>query len=100
MGLPLAMRAVQVGDHVTGFDVAADRVATLADGRSHVGDVTDTEVADALASGRYRPTDDVQSLDTFDVAVITVPTPLTDGVPDLTYIEQAADALGPLVSPG
>ena len=100
VGLPLAMRAVQVGDHVTGFDVAADRVATLAVGRSHVGDVTDTEVADALASGRYRPTDDVQSLDTFDVAIITVPTPLTDGVPDLTYIEQAADALGPLVSPG
>ena len=81
VGLPLAMRAVAIGDDVVGFDVAERRVASLSAGTSHVADVSDAEVAEALATGRYRPTSDAGSLQPFDVAVITVPTPLTDGVP-------------------
>ncbi len=100
VGLPLAMRAVVIGDDVVGFDVAEHRAASLSAGSSHVADVSDAEVAEALATGRYRPTSDAGSLQPFDVAVITVPTPLTDGVPDLQHIDQAADVLGPLVRPG
>ena len=36
----------------------------------------------------------------FDVAVITVPTPPRDGVPDLSYIEASARTLGPHLRPG
>jgi UDP-N-acetyl-D-glucosamine dehydrogenase len=100
VGLPLAMRAVEVGYDVIGFDIAADRVETLRRGDSHVADVSPKEVADALATGRYVAESDAAALGGFDFAVITVPTPLTEGIPDLTAIDGAAALLGPLVRPG
>ena len=36
----------------------------------------------------------------FDVAVITVPTPLRDGLPDLTYVEAASRTLARYLRPG
>jgi len=100
VGLPLALRAVEVGDDVTAYDIDVRRVDVLRAGRSHVSDVADAEVARALATGRYRPVADAGDLSEPDVAVITVPTPLTDGVPDLAPIRDATDVLGPLVRPG
>ncbi len=100
VGLPVAMRAVEVGDDVVGFDLDEAKVAGLTAGRSHVVDVADADVQAAWATGRYRATGDADALEPFDVAVITVPTPLADGVPDLSYIESAADLLGPLVRGG
>jgi UDP-N-acetyl-D-glucosamine dehydrogenase len=100
VGLPLAMRAVETGHDVVGLDVDTSRVAGLMAGSSHVADVGDEEVRTAVATDRYRATDDPSSLEPFDVAVITVPTPLTDGVPDLGHIDAAAEVIGPLVRPG
>jgi UDP-N-acetyl-D-glucosamine dehydrogenase len=100
VGLPLAMRAVEVGHDVTGLDVDEGRVKRLADGDSFVEDVAPSTVAAALASGRYRITLDPADAADFDVAVITVPTPMRDGRPDLSYIEDAARALAPLVTAG
>jgi UDP-N-acetyl-D-glucosamine dehydrogenase len=100
VGLPVAMRAVDVGMSVVGFDLDEAKTAGLAAGRSHIDDVSDADVAAALASGRYRPTSDVASIDGFSIAVITVPTPLELGVPDLSYIESALALLGPRVTVG
>ena len=99
VGLPLAMRAVAVGYQVIGFEVASERVVSLRGGRSHVGDVNDSELAEALARG-YLPTIDESDLAAFDVAVISVPTPLTDGLPDLSFIEAAATTVGRRLSVG
>src|SRR4051794_40590017 len=74
VGLPLALRAVEVGGDVTAYDVNRRRVDGLRAGRSHVSDVADAEVARALATGRYRPVADAGELSEPDVAVITVPT--------------------------
>ncbi len=94
VGLPLAMRAVEVGyGDVVGFDVAAERVKRLAAGESYVEDVPSPVVGEALATGRYRPTDDPADCAGFHVAVITVPTPLREGNPDLSFIESAAQTL-------
>ncbi len=93
VGLPVAMRASQVGfANVVGFEVSPERVKALQTGSSFVGDVSDEELDAALARG-YTATDDPADLAGFDVAVISVPTPLRDGMPDLSFIEQAgADA--------
>ena len=99
VGLPLAMRATEVGFRVIGFEVAAERVASLHAGRSHVGDVSDNELAEALARG-YRPTADENDLETFDVAIISVPTPLADGLPDMSFIKAAAVTVGRHLSAG
>ena len=89
VGLPLAMRAVEVGYEVVGYDTNSTRIKSLAAGESYVEDVPDSVVASALATGRYRPTDEESACAGFDVAVITVPTPLREGVPDLSAIEAA-----------
>lgn len=88
VGLPVAMRAVEVGFDVVGFDVDQDKVKKLAAGESHVEDVSDERLVAALASGRYRPTSAIADAAGFDYAVISVPTPLRDGSPDLSYIDR------------
>ena len=100
VGLPLAMAAVDAGHDVVGYDVSVDRVKRLAAGDSFVEDVPTGVLAAALASGRYRVTDDRLACEDFDVAVITVPTPLRESQPDLSYIESAALDIAPYVRPG
>jgi UDP-N-acetyl-D-glucosamine dehydrogenase len=95
VGLPLAMRAVEVGFQVVGFDVDASRVKLLEAGESPVEDVGDEQLRAALDAGAYLPTSDPARLEGFDVAVISVPTPLTGGSPDLSFIEAAARVLAP-----
>ncbi len=99
VGLPVAMRAVEVGFSVVGFDASVERVEALQAGESYVGDISDDELARALASG-YRPTADAADVAGFDVAVISVPTPLRDGLPDLSYIEIAGANLAGHLRPG
>lgn len=49
---------------------------------------------------RYRATADINDADGFGDAIISVPTPLRDGNPDLSYIEAAAAALAPYLTRG
>lgn len=100
VGLPLAMRAVEVGYDVVGFEVDAERAARLTAGDSYVGDISSGRLAAALATGRYRPSSAVADLADFDIAIISVPTPLRDGAPDLSFIEDAARILAPHVRAG
>jgi UDP-N-acetyl-D-glucosamine dehydrogenase len=99
VGLTLAMRAVEVGHAVVGFDPDEERVKGLAAAEPQIGDVTPDQLATALGTGRYRPTSRIEDCARFDIAVIAVPTPLRDGVPDLSHIEAAAIAVAPYVRP-
>jgi UDP-N-acetyl-D-glucosamine dehydrogenase len=100
VGLPLAVRAVEVGQDVVGYDTDKRRVELLQRAKSFIEDVSDAQLASMSASGRYHPTADVAALAGFDVAVVSVPTPLNDGAPDLSYIKAAAVDLGPHLRPG
>ena len=70
VGLPLAMRAVEAGYDVIGYDVDEHRSKALAAGASFVEDISDAEVGAALATGRYRATSTLEGIERFDVAVI------------------------------
>jgi UDP-N-acetyl-D-glucosamine dehydrogenase len=100
VGLPLAMRAVEAGYDVVGFEVDDDRVKRLGAGESYVEDISDEQLQAALATGRYAPSTEPRSLRGFDISVITVPTPLREGNPDLSYIESAARTLARYLRPG
>jgi UDP-N-acetyl-D-glucosamine dehydrogenase len=100
VGLPLAIRAVEVGFDVVGFDIDTTRTKRLSDGDSFIEDVPDARLAEALQSGRYQATSDPELLRGFDVAVIDVPTPLKDGDPNLTYVMDAARALASHLTKG
>jgi UDP-N-acetyl-D-glucosamine dehydrogenase len=94
------MRAVEVGFDVTGYEIEQRRVDRLSAGDSYVEDITNDELAAAIAGGRYRATADPADIAGFDVAVITVPTPLRDTLPDLSHIESAARTLAAALKPG
>ena len=99
VGLPAAMRSAEVGFPTVGYEVDKRRVDALRTGESYIGDISDDRLGAALASG-YRPTAELGDLVGFDVAVITVPTPLRDGAPDLSYVESAASQLARVLTAG
>jgi len=100
VGLPVAVRAVEAGYDVVGFDLDEARIKGLADGVSFIEDITNQRLATALATGRFQPSSDPQACAGFDFAVISVPTPLCEGAPDLSHIESAAAALAVHLRPG
>lgn len=100
VGLTVAMRAVAAGFSVIGLDLDAVRVWSLRDGRSYVDDIGDGELCQALATGRYRPTVSYEDAEAFDAAIITVPTPLKDRVPDLGCVESAVEGIAAYLRPG
>ncbi len=93
VGLPLAMRAVAAGHQVVGYDPDITRVKRLEAGESYIEDVPADLVAGAVRSGVFQPSAEPKACAGFDIAVITVPTPLRDGLPDLSYIDTAARML-------
>lgn len=100
VGLPLAMRAVEVGYHVIGVDTDAGRIDQLNSGRSYVEDISDETVVKALSSERFIATESYDAASEFATAVVTVPTPLREATPDLRYIEEAMRSLAPYVTRG
>jgi UDP-N-acetyl-D-glucosamine dehydrogenase len=100
VGLPLAMRAAQAGHRVIGYDVDLSRVKLLEAGESYIEDVPASQLTEALDAGKFQPSGEARACAGFDVAVITVPTPLRDGLPDLTYVEAASRTLARYLRPG
>ncbi len=90
VGLPLAMAACRAGWSVTGIDVSKTIVQALNVGASHVEDVSNAELRDALDKGLYQASTSGDSVSKSDIAIICVPTPLDEkGLPDLSYLESA-----------
>lgn len=100
VGLPVAMRAAEVGYRVVGIDLDTRRVEALSNGISFVEDVPDETVQAVLASGSYLPTTDYAEATGFSTAVITVPTPLRESLPDLSFIQGAGSSLAPHITRG
>src|SRR5215207_2219007 len=100
VGLPLAKEASSAGLSVLGFDISAPVVASLNDGRSHIDDLTDVDIAKMLEAG-FRATTDPAEIGQADVAVICVPTPLSqDGGPDLSAVTSAVEIVARALHPG
>lgn len=100
VGLPMALRAAEVGHEVVGLDLNPQMVDELNAGKSHIDDVSDAELADGLGRG-YRASTDAGVIADADVVVVCVPTPLSpDGGPDLGAIEGSARAISEHLSPG
>jgi UDP-N-acetyl-D-glucosamine dehydrogenase len=100
VGLPLAMLATYAGYEVVGIDLDPLRVDRLRRGESFVDDVDDSQLQEGLASGRYTPSGDYADAACFKIAVITVPTPLRDRSPDLSFVIGAARELASYVTRG
>ncbi len=100
VGLPLVREATNVGLNVVGYDIGQGVVDLLNDGRSHVDDISDSDVQKMLSAG-FRATSDETAVGDPDTIVICVPTPLSeaDG-PDLTAVRAASETAGRLLRQG
>ena len=99
VGLPLVIEASRAGIGVLGIDTNAQLVAGLAAGRSHVEDISDEALSEALAAG-FTPTTDPAVAAKGTAIIITVPTPLDNHLPDLTAVRAATRAIGEHLQPG
>lgn len=101
VGLPLAMEFGRAGFPVVGFDVAADKVAELNQGRSHIQDVPAEVIAPLVAQGRFRATTDFSQLAEMDAINICVPTPLRKTKdPDMSFIVNSTEQIAKSLRPG
>ncbi len=100
VGLPLAIRAAEVGYGTVGYDTDSERVGLLLAGRSYVEDVPGPRLRDAMAAGLFLPSCDPRDCADFDIAVIATPTPLRDNRPDLSFLTGAATTIGAYVRRG
>jgi UDP-N-acetyl-D-glucosamine dehydrogenase len=94
VGLQEAVDLARAGLQVTGFDIDPERVRSVQQGRSHVVDVSDQELAAVVGSGRLSVTGDFGRLGAMDAVLICVPTPLSKTkTPDLSYVISAVEAI-------
>jgi UDP-N-acetyl-D-glucosamine dehydrogenase len=94
-GLPMAVEFARSGFVTIGLDVDRAKVDVVCAGRSPVSNVTDAEIASLRIGDRLTASTDPSVLDSADVAVICVPTPLTpSGGPDLRFVQTAGATIG------
>ncbi|PLK25356.1 nucleotide sugar dehydrogenase [Porphyrobacter sp. TH134] len=101
VGLPVAValaeRLAPQGVAVTGFDIAAGRIAQLRAGHDATCEIDDAR----LTSCGLAVSDDPAVLEGASLIIVTVPTPITDERrPDLTPLQRACETIGPRLSRG
>ena len=92
VGLPLAIEAANSKLKVAGYDINESVVDSLNKSMSHVEDISDKVLQDALSKD-LMITSDSNILGESEYIVISVPTPLTDYQPDLSYVETATKSI-------
>ena len=99
VGLPLAIEAANNKLKVAGYDINESVVDNLNKSTSHVEDITDKVLQDALSKD-FLITADSSVLGESEFIVISVPTPLTDYQPDLSYVEAATKSISENLTKG
>lgn len=100
VGLPLALLYSEQRIRVTGFDIDARKISTLADGGTYIFRIPAEEIQAAKAQG-FDATADYSRLTQMDAIIICVPTPLNEyHEPDLSYITDTAKAIAPYLRAG
>jgi UDP-N-acetyl-D-glucosamine dehydrogenase len=100
VGLPLALLYSEQKFRVTGFDIDARKVETLAKGGSYIYRIVPEEIHAAQANG-FSATADFSQLTGMDAIIICVPTPLNEyHEPDLSFITNTTHAIAPHLRAG
>ena len=92
VGLPLAVEAATSSLKVIGFDINSERVEMINNGHSPIEDISNEELSQSLQN--FHSTIESKELSQCRNIVISVPTPLTDYQPDLSYVINAAKTVG------
>lgn len=100
VGLPLALAFVNEEFDVTGFDVDDSKITLLNQYESYIDDIDDAQLMEAFGTDRFTVSSDEEVLDTMNVLIICVPTPLRKTRdPDMTYIMQSIELVSKIIKP-
>ena len=97
VGLPLVVESCNSGLKVFGYDNNSDKVKKLQNGTSPIEDISDEMLKKALQKD-LTISDSPEALKDCEHIVISVPTPLTDYQPDLSYVKAAARTIAENIS--
>lgn len=92
VGLPLAIEAANSKLKVVGYDINESLVTNLNNSTSHVEDISNNQLGNSLEKDLIF-TSDSGILGESEYIVISVPTPLTDYQPDLSFVEAATKSI-------
>ncbi|MFC1497316.1 nucleotide sugar dehydrogenase [Verrucomicrobiota bacterium] len=100
VGLPLLIEFSKGGFPVLGFDTDSAKIEKLEKSESYIKHISADAISEAF-KGDTGATTDFASVSGCDAILICVPTPLTkDRDPDLSYICQTAEQIGPHLRKG
>ena len=99
VGLPVAMSFAEEGFCVHGVDLDKARVNHLRNGETYLGDVTAEQIQRLTSSHRFTAGSDYERLREADAILISVPTPLLDGAPDLSHVIACGKSLATVLRP-
>lgn len=100
VGLPLALRYLEAGFKVFGFDIDADKIKKLSEGKSYIQHIPSNKISNANKKG-FNVTTDFSHVQEVNAIIICVPTPLNKyREPDLIFVTNTVDMLLPYLKKG
>ena len=100
VGLPVGVAFAEAGFRVVGIDLREEKVRLLEEGRSHLRDVSDDRIRPLREAGRLRASVSFDPIREADAVIISVPTPIAKGAPDLSSVVFAGEELAKVLKPG
>lgn len=100
VGLPVAVEFAEAGFDVVGLDLDDAKVTALNAGDSYLIDVSPERLAPLVRDGRLRASNTFADASTADAILICVPTPISDGTPDLSRVVAATASVAQMLKKG
>ncbi|MDP2167621.1 MAG: nucleotide sugar dehydrogenase [Thermodesulfovibrionales bacterium] len=99
VGLPIVIEFCRAGFNVTGFDIDAEKVEILKQGRSYIKHIDASLLTQHTK--QFSPTTDFSMLSKSDAIIICVPTPLSKyREPDLSFVFNTAKTIAEYLRQG
>jgi UDP-N-acetyl-D-glucosamine dehydrogenase len=101
VGLPLALRFIEAGYRVVGFDIDQAKINILKSGKSYIKHISPSLIFDAVKKNLLEVTTDFSKAAKVDALIICVPTPLNKyREPNLHFVINTVNSLLPFLHSG
>lgn len=100
VGLPVAVEFAEAGFDVVGIDLDIDKVDRLNAGQSYLLDMQDGRLAPLVENGKLRAAGTFSEASEADAVLICVPTPISEGTPDLSRVVAASASVAQFLKRG
>lgn len=101
VGLTISSGALSANHDVLGIDTSESLVDNLNKGISHIEGIPSEVLQEGIKQNRFRASSDFSEIESAEIIIIAVPTPLdSKGKPDITILENAVSSIASNLSDG